>query len=287
VENFGTWRDSEGRLIWGINDFDEAFAMPYTIDLVRLATSALLAIDSEALSIDRYAACAAILSGYRETIARAGKAFVLEESYPTMRAMALGEERDPVRFWANLAQGRTVDAPDGVRKLLQKQLPDGARSLRIIHRIAGMGSLGRPRYVALADWGGGMVAREAKAMLPSAYAWANKLREKRIFYDAINDGPIRVRDPFLKTKKGWLLRRLAPHCTRIELDDFPQKRDELHILKAMGQETANVHFATPSALPRVRHDLKRRGAQWLYEAASKMAAAIRAEWTEWRATAPR
>ena len=24
VENFGTWRDIEGRLIWGINDFDEA-----------------------------------------------------------------------------------------------------------------------------------------------------------------------------------------------------------------------------------------------------------------------
>ena len=23
VENFGTWRDSEGRLVWGINDFDE------------------------------------------------------------------------------------------------------------------------------------------------------------------------------------------------------------------------------------------------------------------------
>ena len=29
VENFGTWRDSEGRLIWGINDFDEAFQLPY------------------------------------------------------------------------------------------------------------------------------------------------------------------------------------------------------------------------------------------------------------------
>ena len=25
TENFGTWRDAEGRLIWGINDFDEAF----------------------------------------------------------------------------------------------------------------------------------------------------------------------------------------------------------------------------------------------------------------------
>src|SRR5947209_20494158 len=24
VENFGTWRDKEGRLVWGVNDFDEA-----------------------------------------------------------------------------------------------------------------------------------------------------------------------------------------------------------------------------------------------------------------------
>ena len=23
IENFGTWRDAEGRLAWGINDFDE------------------------------------------------------------------------------------------------------------------------------------------------------------------------------------------------------------------------------------------------------------------------
>src|SRR5258707_1212093 len=39
VENFGTWRDLEGRLIWGVNDFDEASWLPYTIDLIRLATS--------------------------------------------------------------------------------------------------------------------------------------------------------------------------------------------------------------------------------------------------------
>src|SRR5262249_28245927 len=41
LENFGTWRDGEGRLIWGINDFDEATTLPYTNDLVRLCTSAL------------------------------------------------------------------------------------------------------------------------------------------------------------------------------------------------------------------------------------------------------
>src|SRR5258708_11264731 len=33
VENFGTWRDAEGRLVWGVNDFDEAWTLPYTHDL--------------------------------------------------------------------------------------------------------------------------------------------------------------------------------------------------------------------------------------------------------------
>jgi hypothetical protein len=42
LENYGTWRDNEGRLIWGVNDFDEAADMPYALDLVRLGTSALL-----------------------------------------------------------------------------------------------------------------------------------------------------------------------------------------------------------------------------------------------------
>ena len=44
IENFGTWRDEEGRLVWGVNDFDEAAEMPYVLDLVRLATSAALAL---------------------------------------------------------------------------------------------------------------------------------------------------------------------------------------------------------------------------------------------------
>ena len=36
VENFGVWRDSRKRLVWGINDFDEACELPFTSDLVRL-----------------------------------------------------------------------------------------------------------------------------------------------------------------------------------------------------------------------------------------------------------
>ena len=65
IENFGTWRDIEGRLIWGINDFDEVSFMPYTIDLVRLGTSAHLAIDAAHLTIAKKDACDSILKGYQ------------------------------------------------------------------------------------------------------------------------------------------------------------------------------------------------------------------------------
>ena len=64
VENFGTWRDVEGRLTWGINDFDEVAEMPYTVDLVRLATSAHMAIKEAKLQIATRDACTAILEGY-------------------------------------------------------------------------------------------------------------------------------------------------------------------------------------------------------------------------------
>src|SRR5256885_5999219 len=42
LENYGTWRDEEGRLIWGVNDFDEAAEMPYALDLVRLGPRAAI-----------------------------------------------------------------------------------------------------------------------------------------------------------------------------------------------------------------------------------------------------
>jgi uncharacterized protein (DUF2252 family) len=79
VENFGTWRDVEGRLVWGVNDFDEAAMIPYTNDLVRLAASALLAIEGGHLSLKAKDACTVILDGYRKSLAEHGLPFVLEE----------------------------------------------------------------------------------------------------------------------------------------------------------------------------------------------------------------
>ena len=68
IENFGTWRDHDARLVWGVNDFDEADLLPYTIDLARLATSALLAIEEGHMAIDAADACEALLDGWRERV---------------------------------------------------------------------------------------------------------------------------------------------------------------------------------------------------------------------------
>src|SRR5271163_779584 len=99
VENFGTWRDVEGRLVWGINDFDEAYPLPYTVDLVRLAASAHLAIRESRLAIAARDACNAILAGYKKSLEIGGVPFVLAEEHDWLRHMMTGVLRDPVQFW--------------------------------------------------------------------------------------------------------------------------------------------------------------------------------------------
>src|SRR5579863_6183350 len=98
VENFGTWRDIEGRLIWGINDFDEVWRLPYTNDLIRLAASALMAD----MACDQKAGINAIAEGYRECLVAGGKPFVLAEHHPALRHMATARLHDPEAYWAKL-----------------------------------------------------------------------------------------------------------------------------------------------------------------------------------------
>ena len=284
VENFGTWRDAEGRLVWGINDFDEAARMPYTIDLVRLAASAILARADQALTISAANACAAILKGYRDVLDKGGVPFVLEEDHPKLRQLALGAQRDPGHFWAK-SENWKVDrsVPKRVRTLITRELPKGASLIRVVHRVAGLGSLGRRRYVALASWRDGMVAREGKQMVPSAYRWVAGKSRGRIRYDEIMANAVRCPDPFVRVEDGWLLRRLGPHCSRIELADLPTRRDEQHLLEQMGRETANIHLGSPDAIPAVKADLVRRKPNWLLAAAETMARATKNDFKDWKA----
>ncbi len=285
VENFGTWRDIEGRLIWGINDFDEAYPMAYTNDLVRLATSAHLAIAENHLAIPAEDACRAVLEGYAQGLAGCGTPFVLEQHHGWLRDAATGELRDPVQFWAKMEGLPTIrgSIPRSARKALEDLMPEKKLPYRVAHRVAGLGSLGRERYVAIAEWRGGHVAREAKALAPSACVWANSNHgAKKILYEEAITRAIRVPDPFVHLRGRWIVRRLAPHCSRIELSALARKRDEWRLLHAMGFETANVHLGSRKAIPDVLRDLKKRRADWLHSAVQAMWKVTMKDWEEWK-----
>jgi hypothetical protein len=285
VENFGTWRDVEGRLIWGINDFDEAYPMPYTNDLVRLAASVLLAAKDDHLGIASTDACDAILKGYEEGLA-GGDPFVLAESHRGLRDMATSNLRDPAAFWEKLEKLPVLrDIPPAVTEALQRWLPEQGLRYNVVHRIAGLGSLGRQRFVALADWRGGKVAREAKALAESACLWERgPSASAEILYEKTIRSIVRVPDPWVQLCGKWIVRRLAPDCSRIELASLPKDRDELKLLRAMGQETAHVHLGDRRATAAIRSDLERRPAKWLREAAEEMADATEDDWKQWKKT---
>ena len=79
----------------------------------------------------------------------------------------------------------------------------------------------------------------------------------------------------------WLVRRLGPDCSRIELGTLPKAKHELKLLRAMGWETANIHFGGKAAARQVVRDLKRRSARWLCQASDAMRKATLADWKEW------
>ena len=285
VENFGTWRDAEGRLVWGINDFDEVFELPYTIDLVRLAASAHLAISANHLVLKPADACGALLRGYAKGLADGGQPFVLAEHHEWLRSVVMSELRDPTKFWDKLNRLLTIKTriPDKAAKVLAASLPSRKLTHRVVHRVAGLGSLGRQRLVALADWHGGQVAREAKALVPSACVWYSRVKNDRSRYEMIIESSIRCPDPFLEVRKGWIVRRLAPDCSRVELAMLPKGRDEHRLLEAMGRETANIHLGSKGAIQGVKRDFKKRTDGWLHTAAKTMVEAITEDWRSWRA----
>jgi len=282
VENFGTWRDSEGRLVWGINDFDEAFPMACTNDLTRLLASVQIACPDGRLKIEAQAAAEILLTGYRKGLQTGGKPFVLAEEETSLREMARDRLRDPEKFWRHLQKQRQVkSAPRSARKALLSALPETGKQVRFAHRVAGVGSLGHERYIAVALHHGGRIAREAKARAPSACVWAGQRGKKDYYLRLINKG-VRCPDPFLALTDEWVVRRLSPDCCRLELAELPRRWDEEALLLAMGWETANIHLASgnPAAI------LKRFGkirATSLNQSATDMVNALRKDWKRWQA----
>ena len=285
LENFGTWRDVEGRLAWGVNDFDQATSLPYTQDLVRLAASALLAIAEGQFALKPRLACEQILGGYISSLKSDGRPFVLAEQNRFLREIALQQLSDPRLFWERLQSWPTAPksrVPKEALRALEHAIPRPLPAYRLLARQAGLGSRGLPRFVAIYPLYGGLVAREAKALTPSAAAWLDAKRGRSLHIAELLQKTVRAPDWTLKVEGSWLIRRLAPDCTKIRIADLPAKRNEERLLGAMGWETGNVHLASPKAVSAIMADLKKRKSGWLFDSAHEMALVVRKDWKSWR-----
>src|SRR5262245_2869578 len=284
VANFGTWRDSADRLVWGVNDFDEAFPLPYTQDLVRLAASALIAIETGLLSTRPRRACRAILDGYRASRDSGGEPIVLAERHAQLHELVtLKRKDDPSRFWETALQlprfrGRL---PPLVEATIRGALPRGVEAWRVFTRQGGLGSLGRPRYVAIGEWQGGLVGCEVKAVVRSAVAWARgESPTGPVYATRTLAAAIRLPDPHLCVRRPWLSRRFGPQSGRIDLQMMPDRPAADQVLRAMGWETANVHLGNGGC----RKSDVPGGSAWLHDAAAVMVESLRKDWRRWQAT---
>ena len=105
AENFGTYMDANGRLIFNVNDFDEAYVGPFTWDLKRFSASIALIGYAKALADDQITELVEVYAGaYRERI----------------HALATGAKSDEVPpFTLDTASKMRLTKPPGPRTRLQ------------------------------------------------------------------------------------------------------------------------------------------------------------------------
>ena len=276
VENFGTWRDARARAVWGVNDFDDAAAMPYAYDLVRLLTSARLAPN---LALNRREAATAIAEGYQKGLEQP-RPMLLDEHEHWLRRLVGGAANASQKFWKEVDCYPDAKLPAPVRRALRRSLPGNARIERYASRVKGSGSLGRPRYLVIGLWQGGRLVQEAKALVPSAWHWAHPGSSAKSRVLELAFGAYRSPDPHLGIKAGYVLRRVAPDTHKVELADVSGQGLGEELLTAMAAELGAIH-ATHHRTS-ILKDLHRRNARWLDRAAAAAEKAVRRDFTDFK-----
>jgi len=293
VENFGVWRDSRERHVWGVNDFDDACELPFTSDLVRLAASVGLAAEQQQVTTSPARFCAWLLEGYKAGLQSQGEALLVKD-HETLRVLTENTAEEPVKFWK-----KALDSPELDRADLPKGLEAmfGASFQRAVtltflqqRNPGGLGSLGRRRYTALVKGQGGQSyeAREAKALVPSALYWIAGQSQMRSQTATLLQHAIRMPDPFFQVHDHWLIRQLAPDVAKIDLpqgESDERLRLAPDLLRLMGREAANVHIGSrsPGYLTERLALLERKaGKKWLVQAAEAMIDCTRADYKRWK-----
>lgn len=195
AENFGAYKGDNRLTYFDATDFDESALGPPTLDAVRLLSSILVATGEWGLDPaegDALAARAAI--AYATELASGKAAWIERETargaMKRLLAQVAGRSRSDLlaRFTTRKAKRRRfalddrhiLAATDVERAAVQAMLasigeeahdPEYFRVVDVARRAVGVGSLGRPRFIALVE-GRGSPDRNALVELKAAHASA-------------------------------------------------------------------------------------------------------------------
>jgi uncharacterized protein (DUF2252 family) len=288
LENFGAYRTIDGHLHYDINDFDEAIVAPCGFDLVRCATSIILASEQWRLTPSQATGMAlSYLEHYRKAVGKVIEDGSIPDLTPhggrgpiqeILGDSALATQAEllaaKTRRKSNglPAIRRTANTPEISRKQLAKVAealeshgrrlgkPDGFKVHDVTFRIAGVGSLGVRRYLALVEGNGPPDKYELldiKEASPSAAAvcaaaWpapgvgdADSDEARRVVTaQTILQGHVAIGLDALKIgPRAYRVRQMIPAENRSSLERFREQPNRL--LKAVetaGHITARSHL---------------------------------------------
>jgi hypothetical protein len=291
VANFGVWCDSRRRHVWGVNDFDEACELAFTSDLVRLATSAVLAAAEAQIDVGAARVCELLLAGYRAGL-RVGEPILVNARHPALVRLTRQTEEDAKTFWKKKLRANdnppidARDLPRGLEDMFRASFRPGAKVTFLIQRSpGGLGSLGRRRFTAVETRNGVHEAREAKALVPSAQYWVTKRDDMPSQTATLLQHAIRIPDPFFQVHDRWLIRQLAPDIAKIDMPQPQDKRLGLapDLLRLMGRETANVHIGsrTTQDLAQRIDALEQNLPGWFRTATERMVESVLEDHAKW------
>lgn len=192
--NFGTYKADNGLVYFDLNDFDEGCLGPVLFDVLRLLVSVLLLAEHGGQAPAAQRCCAQELLSQYTTALATGKAGYLERDTARglikqlLRQVAARSTRVQLEERTRHHSTRLRPGPSAPPLLkaernavlaqleawcrAQPKRPFG-RLLDASHRVAGVGSLGTPRYLVLAEHlqpGKRPVLLDLKAARPSALA---------------------------------------------------------------------------------------------------------------------
>ena len=278
LENFGGFRDDEGRFTFDINDFDQASILPVAFDLTRCATSIILAAEVWGLSpIQAMRTALGFKDAYLAVIA--GEPAPDDGDETPIDALvgrcALGSQAELLgeltrvdgsgRPSIRRSSGKFPPVGKAVAKLVSGAVeahgkatgrPASFEVLDVAGRIAGIGSLGVRRYVALVAGDGsedGARLLDVKEVGPCTVLacsagpmpsdWGDDARRVVDAQRRLQERPTAGLAVLEVDGRGFRLREMIPDENRATLDRYRRKPAKLRkAVEAAGRITARSHL---------------------------------------------